>query len=273
MKSGTTSLFQILSQHPDVATCREKEPEFFSDKEIYQKGLQWYLDLWDWDPSRHNIALEASTGYAKAPQRAGVPERIATVEHGKFRFIYIMRHPFERIESHVRHGMYAGWTRSLDGGMRPQDGIIDTTRYAAQIDEYMRFFPRESILLLTLDEFKQDPAYVLKRICRHIGIPDDFEFAGLKMRANPGGRYDVPKFVNRLGDSRSLLMRSVKKLMGILTRSQGRYQFWRYAPVKVKRGRYKLNDRERCEIRDILRSDLERLRTEYGIDTEKYWQL
>jgi hypothetical protein len=273
MKSGTSSLFRVLSQHPEVAVSRQKEPEFFSDETIYKKGFQWYQDLWDWDPARHTIALEASTSYTKAPQRTGVPQRIADVSGSQFRFIYIMRHPFERIESHVRHGMYAGWTRSLDEGLRSQDELIDITRYASQIEEYLQFFPRESLLLLTLDEFKQDPEDVMKRVCRHIGIADDFKFQNLKIRENAGERYDVPKFVNRIGDSTSLSVRILKKILNTFSKSKDHYELWRYSPIKVKRGRYQLTDIERHRILDLLRPELQRLRKEYGIDTKKYWQM
>ncbi len=30
MKSGTSTLAEILSMHPEVCFCREKEPHFFS---------------------------------------------------------------------------------------------------------------------------------------------------------------------------------------------------------------------------------------------------
>ena len=273
MKSGTSSLFRALSQHPQVAVSRQKEPEFFSDETIYKKGFQWYRDLWDWNPARHTIALEASTSYTKAPLRAGVPQRIADASGSQFRFIYIMRHPFERIESHVRHGMYAGWTRSLDEGLRSQDELIDITRYASQIDEYLQFFPRESLLLLTLDEFRQDPEDVMKRVCRHIGIADDIKLQNLEVRENAGERYDVPKIVNRIGDSDSLSVRILKKALNIFSKSKGDYELWRYSPVKVKRGRYQLTGLEQQKVRDSLQADLQRLRKEYGIDTKKYWQM
>lgn len=272
MKSGTTSLFRILSQHPAVCPSREKEPEFFSDDSNYAKGLQWYLDLWDWDPECHRVCLEASTGYTKFPQRPNVPERIARLKDRNFRFVYVVRNPFERIESHVRHGLYAGWTGSLDEGLRSKDGVIDITRYAAQLDEYLKLFPRDSILLLTFDEFTRDPETVLRKICRHIGIDENFEFTGLKFKSNAGERYEVPKFVNELGESRNPVARLFKAALGFVSRRSVKYQFWRYSPMKVNRGRYRLNDREREEIFRILKPDLDRLEAEYGVDSTRNWQ-
>ena len=56
MKSGTTSLFHYLSQHPRIAACHEKEPDFFSNPENFAKGLDWYRNLWDWVAELHDIA-------------------------------------------------------------------------------------------------------------------------------------------------------------------------------------------------------------------------
>ncbi len=77
MKSGTTSLFELLAQHPQISASAEKEPSFFnrdSDDDEWRR----YTDLWRWDPSRHLIALEASTSYSKSPldsERAGTNRR------------------------------------------------------------------------------------------------------------------------------------------------------------------------------------------------------
>ncbi len=44
-KSGTTSLYQYLAQHPDVISCEEKEPNFFAS-ENWEHGFDWYRNLW-----------------------------------------------------------------------------------------------------------------------------------------------------------------------------------------------------------------------------------
>ena len=42
MKCGTTSLFYYLSQHPEICSCREKEPEFFTNDAKWYQGFNWY---------------------------------------------------------------------------------------------------------------------------------------------------------------------------------------------------------------------------------------
>ena len=77
MKSGTTALYERLCQHPAIARCTEKEPNYFSNPEHYSRGIDWYQALWrDWDDDVHRWALEASTSYSKLPQPCDVVAKI-----------------------------------------------------------------------------------------------------------------------------------------------------------------------------------------------------
>jgi hypothetical protein len=187
MKSGTTSLFEILAQHPEVAAARIKEPRFFAEPEVWQRGWDWYKGLWDWDETRHRIALEASPAYTAFPARPGVPARIASVRGARFRFIYIMRNPLAQVPSHIRHTLYGGWGRPIDEGI--PDWMIDVVRYSMQIDQFLAVFPREHILLLTLEEFEEDPNSVLRRICDFLGVNAAFGFQHVSERYNAGDAY------------------------------------------------------------------------------------
>lgn len=40
-KAGTTSIYDILSTHPEVFVCKKKENRFFNYH--YGKGFEWYL--------------------------------------------------------------------------------------------------------------------------------------------------------------------------------------------------------------------------------------
>ena len=41
-KSGTTTLYDILRQHPDIYIPAFKEPHFFDIPENYKNGIEWY---------------------------------------------------------------------------------------------------------------------------------------------------------------------------------------------------------------------------------------
>ena len=264
MKCGTTSLFQCLSQHPQISRSREKEPGFFAFDETWEKGLDWYLDLWKWDPSRHRIALEASTHYTKRPARPNVPERIASITGAQFRFVYMMRNPISRIESEVRHGLHEGWAKSLDHGI--SEFAISLSRYAFQLDAFMRFFPREHFFLVILEEFQKNPETILEKIFEFLQLDESFESAGANEIYHEGRnqRAYTPLVAAALKSraaalvGRSLIPRPVRQK---LRRRLGR---------EVK-GRYRLTEAERALVVERLRTDLERLSGVYGVNVEHHW--
>src|SRR5687767_556056 len=103
MKSGTTTLFDYLSNHPQIAPCANKEPGFFAFDEFFDRGFSWYEEQFNFDSSRHSYAMEASTDYTKFPYCNSTLEKLAASQPRQFKLIYIMRNPIRRIESHARH--------------------------------------------------------------------------------------------------------------------------------------------------------------------------
>ena len=46
-KSATTSLHEILRNHPEVWMATPKEPTSFSNPEVNKRGLSWYSSLFE----------------------------------------------------------------------------------------------------------------------------------------------------------------------------------------------------------------------------------
>jgi hypothetical protein len=265
MKCGTTSLFDVLAQHPEVCGSKVKEPDFFSSELDPARDWPTYLALWDWDPTRHRIALEASTSYAKYPHVKDVPEKIASVERASFRFIYMLRDPVARISSQVRHALYGGWGAPLDDGMT--EDLIDFSRYAMQADRYVDRFSRERILLLTLEEFTDRPYHVLRRVCRFLEIDPEHAFVRAEEPRNTGGLYTMPPLV--AGLARNPVARLFVDLLPRSARHRLRESLARLGRrTPDTRGRWKLDDEERQEVRRILADDMARLRDDYGVHAE-----
>ena len=275
MKSGTTTLFDVLGQHPEVSACREKEPDFFADSVRFARGPSSYFELWDWSPDTHQVAIEASTAYSKHPWVPGVPERIAsTLDRESVRFIYMVRHPLRRIGSQVRHGLYEGWGQSLDDGIT--DDVLDFSRYSIQLDRYLACFGRNQFLVIALEEYQRAPDRVLRRVCEFLGIASDFEFTEPGRVVNSGAFFEVPGHVRAVAHSGV-----VRRLIQVLPVSM---KAWLRSTVsKLGRaklgggeecsplGRWSLTPRESREIVSALRPDLIRLRDEWGVDVEGLW--
>lgn len=251
MKSGTSSLFRHLGRHPEVCKSTEKEPNFFADDAHFGEGLGWYLRRWPtFDPGRHKIAIEASTHYTKLPAFPNAAERMAALRgtpagHGiRLRFIYIMREPIARIESHLAHARDESWevARPLaDGGIHPQ--ILAVGRYAMQLDEYRKRFPPEDLLLLDFEDLVDRPAELMPRVCRFLGVDADFRFEGLGRAYNTAGdrarRRTLPERARRLVHGEP--------------------------PASVR-----LDDRQRALVYAAIGDDLRRLPRDYAFDISRW---
>ena len=102
-KSGTSSLFWYLSQHPQIRSSFVKEVHFFDgglDPAInnFSKGVGWYRAHFPIE-NRKFITGEASPLYIFNPL---VPERIHNVLPG-VKLIAVLRNPVERAISHYFH--------------------------------------------------------------------------------------------------------------------------------------------------------------------------
>lgn len=175
MKCGTSSLYDYLVGHPEICPSITKEPEFFSENQLYGVDVESYNDLFSFDRSIHKYTLEGSTGYTKYPVEPNVPRNI--FEYGiSPKFIYIIRNPFERIESHYNFMQNDDkWLLDI-----VDNHLINMSNYFLQLEQYKPYFPISSILILDFDDLKNDPSSVLKNVYNFLGLshsyfPDRYE--------------------------------------------------------------------------------------------------
>ena len=266
MRCGTTSLFHYLSEHPQVASCRDKEPDFFAVDSRWSRGLEWYLDLWSrsWNPGVSRIALEASTNYSKRSLFPLTVARIATIK-ARFRFIYLLRDPIHRIESHYTLGAAKGWRealRPLADGIHPD--LIEPSRYAAQLDPYRERFSRESILLLAFEALQQRPEQVISSVCRFLDIDPSHQFRGLDLihNSNVGRRPgEIGQRLYRLRTFIPYWQRIVRSIP-----PERRNAIRRLMSRRGGKNAQLSEEQQRFLLRE-LSDDLRRLRGEYGFDT------
>lgn len=183
MKAGSTSLFDYLATHPQLLGSRKKEQDFFAVDAKYARGPDYYHRLWKgFDPAVHRYALEASPNYTKYPRYPMTAERIARFS-SRFRLIYILRDPVDRIESHLAHNIAKGRLTpdAWQAGLAP---ALATSRYAVQLDRFRTVVAEPEVLLLDFAELRDDPRALLNRCTRFLEI-DDFAFVP-RPASNPG---------------------------------------------------------------------------------------
>ena len=208
-KSGTTSLYHYLKQHPEVYMSPVKEPNFFAfegEKMNFrapqdQKGINCtsvtdidaYRALFRGVTSEKAIG-EASHWYLYSPKAPGrirrhVPEA---------RLIAVLRDPVERAYSQFLHFIRDGEERLTDfsQALQEEEARIRNNwafgRYAsrgfyhAQLKRYFDAFDRSQIKIYLYEDLSADPTGVLRDTFRFLGVDEAF-VPEMSVRPNVSG--------------------------------------------------------------------------------------
>lgn len=184
MKSGTSTLHNLLAAHPEIFMSSIKEPSRFVAiddlrrlaPEIVNAGYwreETYAGLFA-DAGEFQVVGESSTNYSKIPYAPGVALRIHAFNPSA-RFVYIMRDPVERAISHYWHQVgYMSETRTLMAAITEDPRFIDVSNYDRQLTPYVEAFGLDRIYTLTLESLRAAPAETLAALYRWLGVAEDF---------------------------------------------------------------------------------------------------
>ena len=223
-KSGTTSLFYYLSQHPDIFFPAIKEPGFFSYVEhkprmfLYQEvdwsivvdNLDGYRKLYE--PASHGqLKGDASTVYLYDYKT--VIEQIKKhygVNVSDLKFIAILRNPILRAWSKYTMAVRDGieklppleafhpdtiQKRMKAGAPFPYD-YLGYGMYCAQLEAYRDAFGQFEVILL--DDLSRNPSGVLEQLARYLGLsPFSFD-VGKRFNASGEAKNPLYRYVGRL---------------------------------------------------------------------------
>jgi hypothetical protein len=199
-RSGTTTLFRILSEHPQVTRPTLSKGTAFFDLH-YDLGMRWYRAHFpttlarEWAERRHGhpfVAGEATPYYLFHP---AAPSRAAAVVPDA-KLVVLLRNPVDRA--------YSGWGLQRAIGTEPlsfeealdrederlwgeeQRLVADPTyrsyshrhhsykargRYAEQLDRWFAYFPRDRFLILSSEEYFSEPGETARRTIEFLGLP------------------------------------------------------------------------------------------------------
>lgn len=198
-KSGTTSLYFYLRQHPDVFMPEVKEPRFFDyldepppmtgpgDRSSNEAAgavysLEDYRALFE-EAGDAAAVGEASVNYLcseTAPAR--IREHLPNV-----RLFAVLRNPVERAYSHYLHLLRSGREEIRDfekalqvEEQRRQRGWEWSWHYTRlgfyhrQLRRYLEFFDRDRLSIYLFDDLLEDEVAVTQSIFRELGVDDGF---------------------------------------------------------------------------------------------------
>lgn len=189
-KSGTTSLHEYLDKHQDIFMSKPlKEPGFFMPIKFmrtYFKSQKKPIDIINSKILMKTFMMksyngeslfgESSTYYtlANRAEEFDIPARIHKY-NPKMKLIYVLRDPFERLYSNYRHDKKKGRCDNISFGDYlniHRNDLFKTSLYFYQIEQYLHFFKKENILLLTFNEVIKKTNKTLKKIFTFLDIDD-----------------------------------------------------------------------------------------------------
>jgi Sulfotransferase family len=168
MKSATTSLHAQLARQPDIFVHGPGELEFFSDDALYARGLTWYASLFD-GVGAGTLCGERSTEYTKLPT---YPETVPRMRRhlAVTRFIYVMRHPVDRLVSHYMHEwVMRRVTEPIELALERHPEFVSYGCYDLQLRPYLDAFGPARVLPVFFERLVAHPDEELVRVCRFLG--------------------------------------------------------------------------------------------------------
>lgn len=205
-KSGTTSLYHYLRQHPDIFMSRIKEPNYYTDED----------NLLDIPAIRSRAAYEALFAGAKGRRAIGEAtvrylNAIAGIDriHADLpgvRLIVLLRQPADRAySSYLGRLAIGGETQGPEEVLQPGSYPFETSRYYPRLRRYYDRFPRQQIKVILFDDLAANPQNVLREIFRFLDVDPDF-VADTSIRHNSSVA-PRSRFLNRLFGSGMRLFR------------------------------------------------------------------
>ena len=171
MKCGTTTLQAQLAAQPGIFMTTPKEPNFFSDDDVFARGIDWYRGLFD-AAQPGDLKGEASTHYTKLPTHPLTIQRMRPHLPAP-RIVYMIRNPMQRAVSHYIHEWSEGrMGADPEAEFARHPEMIDYGRFGWQIAPWIEAYGAESILLTSLEQLNAAPQDELARVAAHIGLAE-----------------------------------------------------------------------------------------------------
>jgi len=209
-KSGSSWIYQILKEHPQVFVPTAKEILFFD--RYYERGEKWYQSFFK-GSENFLAAGELSHDYFLHRDTA---QKIYDYDKNML-LIFCLRERVDFVQSLYKYDRtifervtakeYQKGLSLYEFAMRPD--IIMLSDFATNLQHFYKLFPRENILVLFFDDLQKNPETFAKNIYRFIGVDPIFSPPSLHKR------------INTARDVRSILLANLAFRGGQILRALG----------------------------------------------------
>ena len=169
-KCGTTWLYEMMRQHPQINVSTNKEPHYFSRN--YHRGDEWYLRSWNSDTRPRG---EFSTSYLYSSDAI----RRMAGDCPKVRVIVMVRHPVDRAVSHLKHVMRSGTYEDAQDALSDHPEVVDNSRYADRVAKLEDAFGPDRVFIGFFPDIKDTPDDLVARIFTFLDVDPTFTPDGL----------------------------------------------------------------------------------------------
>jgi len=183
-KAGTTTLYNILKQHPDIYLPDVKELHYFDKDDNFKLGLEWYSKYFVNGYNNQKVIGEITPSYIFYEK---VPERIYNTLGKDIKLIFILRDPVDRAYSHYLMSLKRQYetlpflealklenNRICKGEFEKNHfSYISRGFYATQIKRYLRYFSKENMKIIIFErDFIENKRNTIKDILRFLQVDE-----------------------------------------------------------------------------------------------------
>ena len=234
-KSGTTSVYKYLQQHPDILMSSFKEPGFFAfageHPTLNGPGAQKWVDRWvvteleAYQKLFDNYQGEKAIGdaspyyiyYQKSPYniKKYVPEMklIAIlrepVQRAFSNYVWAIRDRAEHLTSFAE--ALAAESERIKDNWGPKWHYKNQGFYYQQLKPYYELFPSEQIKIYLYDDLVSNPVKTMQDIFNFLGVDDSFE-PNMKKKHNTS-KLPKNKFLHNFLDKPNVIKSAIKPLL------------------------------------------------------------
>ena len=192
VRSGTTSMYHYLDQHPSIVKSAYDEIGFFDDN--FRLGWSWYRSLFPTRMKKEKIKEETGNFLTFDDTPFYIYNEIVAKRIREFfpngKIIVLLRNPIDRAYSNYFLGVRMGdEKRSFEEAILEEmehikqyseiqideflsQSYLGRGLYALQLEIWFRYFKRENILIIKSEDFSKNTQRIMEQVFRFLDLPN-----------------------------------------------------------------------------------------------------
>ncbi len=234
-KCGTTTLYDIMKQHPDIYLSGIKEPIYYGSNELVnEKGFGWYQNRYYPKKTNKKIVMEINPILAR-----NVPASKIKLDYGAdTKIIFLIRNPINRTYSEFKMNLVDGtcfpnlddnlgnstkklfdnWIKNnfteVNGKYILNDSystkFCESGNYFPKIKDYIEIFGKDNVQIIFFEDFIKEPKKECEKIFDFIGVSSN-DLINYNLHSNDGNR--LPKSIFTMKANQIWFLKIYKEIL------------------------------------------------------------